>query len=366
MQLRKPSGPRVGYIRDLERRVLELEAREKSSTGSENHDSNDGSLHSMSSELQNLKLPASTSPSVMNSVPESTTENFLPPPEVISELEDEYFRVFNPLFPILHAARYRAELDLPSVAQPPMYFRWGIWMLGALTLSAYAEQREAIYLRCRKCLEESEVMESQQSLWTLKGVQTWAMVATYEFSMMHYTRAWMSGGRASRLSSMLGLNKVDAKHTKFKSGMALPRDAIEAEERRRTFWAVYLGDRFSAVGTSFTGMLNDEDIMTNLPCSDEDWESGLCGRSCSLAEGMMGQPLMMSSFALRAINGAIWGKYMAHLYRERDEDLFNYDGAWWMRHRTLDGLLRKFELRFPLEGAVRVAHMDLARGCFWA
>ncbi|KAJ3339071.1 hypothetical protein HDU93_008657 [Gonapodya sp. JEL0774] len=48
---------------------------------------------------------------------------------------------------------------------------------------------------------------------------------------------------------------------------------IEAEERRRTAWAVYVIDRIAAVGNSCSPFLLDREFSLSPPCTDDLWES---------------------------------------------------------------------------------------------
>lgn len=56
---------------------------------------------------------------------------------------------------------------------------------------------------------------------------------------MHFPRAWLSTGRAVRLSQMLGLQRLDGAGLEVKTCCAPPVDWTEKEERKRTFWMVF-------------------------------------------------------------------------------------------------------------------------------
>jgi hypothetical protein len=53
-----------------------------------------------------------------------------------------------------------------------------------------------------------------------------------------------------RLVQMLGLYRLDIGSGEFKQILPPARDWIELEERRRTFWAAYYGDRWASSGKS--------------------------------------------------------------------------------------------------------------------
>jgi len=91
-------------------------------------------------------------------------------------------------------------------------------------------------------------------------VQAWCLIATYEASKTYFSRAWMSVGRATRLAQMLGLHRLDGEDLSAKNILAPPKDFIEAEERRRTFWAAFYGDRWASSGTGWPMVIAESDV----------------------------------------------------------------------------------------------------------
>lgn len=71
---------------------------------------------------------------------------------------------------------------------------------------------------------------------SLYHCQTSILMSVYEFKNMHFPRAWISTGRAVRLSQMLGLHRLDGAGLEVKTCCAPPVDWTEKEERKRTFW----------------------------------------------------------------------------------------------------------------------------------
>jgi hypothetical protein len=68
-------------------------------------------------------------------------------------------------------------------------------------------------------------------------------------------------GRTVRLSQMLGLHRLDDENFHEKKNiMPPPKDWIELEERRRTFWAVFYGDRWASSGTGWPMIIDDDDV----------------------------------------------------------------------------------------------------------
>lgn len=68
----------------------------------------------------------------------------------------------------------------------------------------------------------------------------------------------MSVGRMTRLTFMLGLHRLNAeasKHETMSSG-----EWIELEERRRTFWVCFYGDRWSSFASNLPMAIQEDQV----------------------------------------------------------------------------------------------------------
>jgi hypothetical protein len=63
-----------------------------------------------------------------------------------------------------------------------------------------------------------------------------------------------------RLAQMLGLHRIDGEEAFVKNILPPAKDWIELEERRRTFWAVFYGDRWASSGTGWPMVINEADV----------------------------------------------------------------------------------------------------------
>ena len=59
---------------------------------------------------------------------------------------------------------------------------------------------------------------------------------------------------------MLGLHRLDGEDSTGKNILAVAKDWIELEERRRTFWATFYGDRWASSGTGWPMVIDDDDV----------------------------------------------------------------------------------------------------------
>lgn len=120
---------------------------------------------------------------------------------------------------------------------------------------------------------------------TIQYAQTWSLIATYEAKKTYFTRAWMSTGRTTRLCQMLGLHRLDGDEQNVKQILPKAKDWIELEERRRTFWAAFYGDRWASSGTGWPMVIVENEVRAvflsngkNTNCFQDTHEPPCFGR----------------------------------------------------------------------------------------
>lgn len=77
---------------------------------------------------------------------------------------------------------------------------------------------------------------------------------------MCLSRAWVSAGRCIRMVQMMNLHRLDSETQNPKQMIAPPRDWLELEERRRTFWAAFCCDRYSCAGSGWPMAIEERDV----------------------------------------------------------------------------------------------------------
>jgi hypothetical protein len=95
--------------------------------------------------------------------------------------------------------------------------------------------------------------------------QAWILIATFEAKKTYFSRAWMSTGRATRLVHMLGLHRLDGDGSDIKAILQPPTDFIELEERRRTFWGAFYGDRWASSSTGWPMTIDEKEVLCAHP-----------------------------------------------------------------------------------------------------
>lgn len=249
----------------------------------------------------------------------------------------------------MHQPRYYAAMHLAPHTRPPVCLRYAMWCNAASMADKYDGLQEHFYHRARKYVQQDEMKGHGESMLTVAHVQTWVLLATYEFKNMHFPRAWMSSGRASRMAQMLGLNRMDASGLQVKQCLAPARDWTEQEERRRTFWSTFCIDRYSSIGTGWSMSIEEQDIQTRMPGSDGSFDLSKPEDTSFLADAFKPSgAASLSSFGGVVFMAALFGRNLTHLHRpkpdDNDDDL---NGEFWKRHHDLDSILLNTSLSLP-------------------
>lgn len=284
-------------------------------------------------------------------------EEPLPPQDTIDDLHQIYFDKIHPSLPMIHKYRYLAAMNLAPGQRPPVALRYAMWTSAASVTDKYIDLKEHFYHRARKYMELDYLKGHGENMISIAHAQTHVLLASYEFKMMYFPRAWMSTGSAIRLCQMMGLHRLDGAGLDVKQCLPPPRDWTEREERRRTFWMAFCEDRYASIGTGWPMTIDEKDILTDLPASDEAFEMSKPETAQSLADAMSPTGASkLSPFAGVVLMACLFGRNLIHLHRpdadDRDNDL---NGEFWKRHRAMDNILLNTSLSMP-------SHLKLPSG----
>ncbi|PSR75531.1 fungal-specific transcription factor domain-domain-containing protein [Coniella lustricola] len=284
-------------------------------------------------------------------------EEPLPPQESIDEFHQVYFEKIHPSMPMIHKYRYLAAMNLAPVQRPPVCLRYAIWTLACSVSDKFISLRDLFYQRARKYVEADYIKGFGEHMISVAHAQTHVLLAQYEFKMMFFPRAWMSTGSAVRLAQMMGLHRIDGAGLDVKMCIPPPRDWTEKEERRRTFWMAFTEDRYASIGTGWPMTIDEKDIMTHMPSSEDAFEMSRPEQTQTLTESMTpAGTANISTMGGLVLMACLFGRNLLHLHRpdvdDRDDDL---NGQFWKRHRALDNILLNTSLCLP-------AHLKLPCG----
>ncbi len=161
--------------------------------------------------------------------------------------------------PIIHQYRFLAAMNLAPKARPSMALRYAMWALAALITDKYKSLHSHFYARAKKYAEADETAGRQKYI-NVRHAQAFILIAKYEFKMMIYPNAWLTTSRATRLSQMMGLHRLDGLGLDVMQSLPSPTDWIEKEERRRTFWMTFCMERYSSTGNGWPVIIDERDV----------------------------------------------------------------------------------------------------------
>lgn len=108
-------------------------------------------------------------------------------------------------------------------------------------------------------------------------------------------------------------------------------------------------DRYASIGTGWPMTIDEKDIMTDLPASDEAYDMSRPEQTLSLqdATGPRGAS-KLSPFGAVVLLASLFGRNLIHLHRPDADDLDNdLNGPFWKRHRHLDNIILNTSLCLP-------------------
>ncbi|KAL2270427.1 hypothetical protein VTJ83DRAFT_2611 [Remersonia thermophila] len=278
----------------------------------------------------------------------------LPPPEMVDDLHAIFFSREQNFLPIVHPGNYLRSFHAPPHMRPPMALQYAIWAAASNGHPKYGAYHDALYSRARQYLEADEQKGQGEHFITLAHAQAWVLVATDEARCLMFTRAAMSSARAVRLSSMMGLSRLDSSlgdddDEPARAPMIAPaRSWIELEERRRVFWGGFCIDNYANISAGWPTLIDADLITTLLPASEDAFRNGTEETSLTLQDALEGGS-GYSVFACDAIISHIFARLVRHSRRpmpgDRPEDPDG--GLFWKRHRELDNVLANLFMFMP-------------------
>jgi hypothetical protein len=180
--------------------------------------------------------------------------------------------------PFLHRARFMSALQLPPNIGVSVPLRYAVWALGASasTDESLRKYKDIFYTRARRSINELlDTTFDTLKPHRISTLQSLVLLCTYEFLHANFGHAWMNCGRAARMCVYFNLLRLDEPNLFCKQTLSECRDWLDQEERRRTFWAAFMLDRFASLGTGWAATFNEDDISTFLPGPDDEYQTGV-------------------------------------------------------------------------------------------
>jgi hypothetical protein len=144
---------------------------------------------------------------------------------------------------------------------------------------------------------------------SLRLVQSFTLLSLYEVAHAIYPSAFINVGRAARLAALAGISDKKASVRLFK-----PNDTwTSREEGRRTWWAIFVLDRYINVEDNAMPFAMPKPTSEQLlPVNDDDWNNGNIAPSEALYTKSFSNATSLGSFAKMCQAAYLLGKVGQH------------------------------------------------------
>jgi hypothetical protein len=303
-----------------------------------------------------------------------SSDQELPPYDLLYALVDLYFKHINTWCPILHRKTTLDSLFGPTVVEETDKIL--LHAIVATTLrystdSRLTEERRKHYHDVSKQRVLLYGMENS----SVKSLQALVILALDLCGSSNGPPGWNIMALITRSVVQLGLAvesnsfSVSPNYTSIYTLRAMilpePRDFIEEESRRRLFWMIYLLDRYATISTAFEFALDDKEIDRTLPCRDDLWiknqkvETRWFHASDSHSSGdtsaensheyEVNKPENLGAFSYYIEILGILSKIHKFLKQPVDISALSDVETWQMRYKELDNMLASWKFGLPGE-----------------
>ncbi|KAF2968290.1 hypothetical protein GQX73_g5281 [Xylaria multiplex] len=296
-----------------------------------------------------------------------SSDQELPPYDLLYALADLYFKHINTWCPILHRKTTLDSLFGPSTLDEADRVLLHAIVATTLRFSTDArltEERRRHYHDVSKQrvllygLDNSSV-KSLQALVILaldlcgssNGPPGWNIMALI-------TRSVVQLGLAVESNSLSVSPNYASIYTLRAMVLPEPKDFVEEESRRRLFWMIYLLDRYATIATAFDFGLADKDIDRTLPCRDDLWIKNqkvdtrwfnAQEQSSDQPEHEINRPENLGAFSYYIEILGILSKIHQFLRRPVDIGALNDVEQWQLQYKDLDNMLASWKFGLPGE-----------------
>jgi hypothetical protein len=179
----------------------------------------------------------------------------------LSTLHKHYFESIYYSFPFLNQDRFVAESRRDDSAIKALVY--AVALAGCTHSSAQQNKQSTCYILARKFAEECEISDHMKNL---NFIQALLFIGRFEAMDGKLERSWMTLGRATMVSNLMGLPQMDRPDNSNSESQDGPgsklreTDQVLLEELRRSFWALYILLSYVKTRTGWRCVLGDIEV----------------------------------------------------------------------------------------------------------
>lgn len=230
--------------------------------------------------------------------------------------------------PIIHQGRYVSWNSAQPKTESKEALQYAMWTLGAAFSAHFQQLAPSLYDDTRHILDVQEMKSRDTDITDIEHLQACLLLAIYESMHSFDRRGWMRAGYAFRLVQLMRLFELDTPS----ATVLTPREWVEVEEKRRTFWVAFCLDRFLSirnrwpltliehlVSLPLVAMSPEADtlqITSRLPAPEAAFQSAQPVVMEFLADAVSSSgPVLSSPFAELVIIATVCGRALVHHYQ---------------------------------------------------
>ncbi|KAK3942896.1 fungal-specific transcription factor [Diplogelasinospora grovesii] len=323
-----------------------------------------------------------------------TSDQDLPPYDLLYALVDLYFKHVNTWCPILHRKTTLDSLFGPSLIEETDKILLHAIVATTLRFSTDARLTEERRRRYHDVSKQRVLLYGMENS-SVKSLQALVILALDLCGSSNGPPGWSIMALITRSVVQLGLAvetnsfTVSPSYTSIYTLRAMilpePRDFIEEESRRRLFWMIYLLDRYATIATAFEFALDDKEIDRTLPCRDDLWiknqkvetrwfrtedhRTDDPNGSANSPEYEVNKPENLGAFSYYIEILGILSKIHKFLKQPVDISALTDVENWQMRYKELDTMLTSWKFGLPGEygNMAKLFHPNSAKtlNCGW-
>ncbi|KAI8624200.1 fungal-specific transcription factor domain-containing protein [Xylariaceae sp. FL1651] len=188
-------------------------------------------------------------------------------PEQLQHSLSSYFSDIHPWFPVVPRKRINITSSLWDGSPESTFLCLAMMLMAWQPIDGLMATRNYLYFAAKQFSAQLE----HAGTVSLCYLQALVLIALYEYSHGIYPAAWMTVGQCVRYADFVGLPS----YKESNSILGQCATWLEAEERRRAWWAVYIVDKVICLGSDKRPLCGEPSCNELLPVSDEAWDTGI-------------------------------------------------------------------------------------------
>ncbi|KAI1816894.1 fungal-specific transcription factor domain-containing protein [Poronia punctata] len=186
--------------------------------------------------------------------------------EQVQHLLTNYFVHIHPWFPLVRKRRINVSSSLWDNSPENNLLCMAMLLVAWQPTDNLLVTKNYLYFSAKQFSTQLE----SAGVASLPYLQALLLIALYEYGHGIYPAAWMTVGRCVRYADFIGLPSYKDSNSMLGNCATW----IDAEERRRTWWAVYVLDKVICLGSDKRPLCGEPAGNEILPVPDEAWDSG--------------------------------------------------------------------------------------------